>query len=157
MPTPWSTPRLAGLLVVLTLACGDSLAPGTLGQAYSLATVANEPLPTALHVTESGTIRVISHFIRFGPKGSGSLSETREFVPLDPHAPREGPVQFDIGIQWIEIDGRIEVEFDCPPDANCLAGPHLIARVDGHDLRATWGPHVSGRTPLRYEEVPATQ
>ena len=73
MPTPWSTPMLAGLLVVLTLACGDSLAPGTLGQAYSLVTVANEPLPTALHVTESGTIRVISQFIRFGPKGSGSL------------------------------------------------------------------------------------
>ncbi|MDF3053901.1 MAG: hypothetical protein K0S19_2006 [Geminicoccaceae bacterium] len=156
MPMPCSTPTLAALLM-LTSACGDSLEPGTLGQTYSLVTVANEPLPTTLHVTESGTIRVISQLIRFGPKGSGSLAETTEMVPLDPQAPSEGPLQLDIGIQWTEVDGRIEIEFNCPPDANCAAGPHLIARVDGHDLRAAWGPHMIGRAPLRYEEVISSQ
>ncbi len=146
------------LLVLLTAGCGgESLAPGTLGQAYSLVSVANDSLPTTLAIIESGTIRVISQVIRFGPKGSGSLSETTEAVPLDAHAPREGPVQLDIGIQWIEVDGRIEIEFNCPPDADCAAGPHLIARVDAHALRATWGPHASGRAPLLYEEVPAPQ
>jgi len=145
------------LLVLLASACGDSLAPGTLGQAYTLVEVANDPLPTELHTTDDGTIRVISQSIRFGPKGSGSFSETSELVPLDPHRPRPGPVQVDFGIQWVEVEGRVEIEFDCPANANCLAGPHLIARVDGHALRATWGPHMSGRSPLRYEEVPATQ
>ena len=157
MPTSWSTPILAGLLVVLTCACGDSLAPGTLGQAYRLDTVANEPLPTALHVTPSGTIRVISHVIRFGPKGSGSLAETNEFVPLDPDAPREEPVQYDIGIQWVEVDGLVEIEFDCRANAGCAAGPHLIARIDEHALSATWGPELTGRTPLHYVEIPAPQ
>ena len=38
-----------------------------------------------------------------------------------------------------------------------LAGPHLIARIDGHALRVTWGPRINGRSPLYYVEVVAPQ
>jgi hypothetical protein len=145
----------ATLLVFLTLSCSDSLEPGTLGQSYRLDQVAGDALPTVLYTNEVGTLHIISQFIHFGPKGTGSLSETAQMVPHtgEPQEPQESTS----GIQWAEVDGRIEIEFDCPANANCLAGPHLVARIDGHALRATWGPQISGRSPLYYVEVVAPQ
>ena len=158
MPTQCSRRLLPTVLVLLASACGDSsLAPGTLGQAYMLVDVASDPLPTTLYVNEIGTIRVIAQTIRFGPKGTGSLSQRTEIVPHAADQPREGPEEYTFGIGWVQVKGSIEIEFDCPANANCLAGPHLIARVDGHALRATWGPQMNGRAPLRYEEVPPPQ
>ncbi len=105
---------------------------------------------------EDVTIRVIAQVIRFGPKGAGSISETKEVVPHDNSNPTP-PADVTYGMHWVEVGGRIEIEFDCPSNANCAAGPHLIARVDGPDLQAEWGPHMTGRDPLRYEAVPSTQ
>ena len=143
------------LLVFLTLSCSDSLEPGTLGQSYRLHRVAGDALPTALYTNESGTFHIISQFIHFGPKGTGSLTETAQMVPHtgEPHEPQESTS----GIQWAEVDGRVEIEFDCPANVDCLAGPHLIARIDRHALRATWGPQINGRSPLHYVEVVAPQ
>ena len=156
MPTdPRSNSLLTTLFVVLASACGDSLAPGELGQEYTLVAVANDVLPTALYTTESGTLRILSQTIRFGPKGAGSITETTELVPPGADAPVAGPTQTTFGVHWDEVDDRIEIDFDCPPNANCVAGPHLIARVEGHSLRATWGPQIDARSPLRYEEVSA--
>jgi hypothetical protein len=149
---------IAGLLVPLTASCGggDSLAPGTLGETYSLASVADDPLPAVLQANENVTIRVIAQVIRFGPKGAGSISETIEVIPSD-HPEPAPPADVNYGMHWAEVGGRIEIGFDCPSNADCLAGPHLIAWVDGDDLRAEWGPQMTGRDPLRYEGVPATQ
>ena len=145
----------ATLLVFLTLSCSDSLEPGTLGQRYRLDRVAGDALPTVLYTNESGTFHIISQFIHFGPKGTGSLTETAQMVPHtgEPQEPQESTS----GIQWAEVDGRIEIEFDCPANTNCLDGFHLIARIDGHALRATWGPQIGGRSPLYYVEVVAPQ
>jgi hypothetical protein len=145
----------ATLLLFLSLSCSDSLEPGTLGQSYRLDQVAGDALPTVLYTAEVGTLHIISQLIHFGPKGTGSLSETAQMVPHtgEPQEPQEST----FGIQWADVDGRIEIEFDCPANANCLAGPHLIARIDGHALRATWGPQINGRSPLHYVEVVAPQ
>jgi hypothetical protein len=161
MSSPRSTSMLAGLLIVITSACGDSLAPGTLGETYSLPRVAGDPLPAVLQANENGTIRIIAQVIRFGPKGAGSISETIEIVPHD-NADPVPPADVHYGMHWTEVGvsemgGRIEIEFDCPSNANCAPGPHLIAWFDGPDLQAEWGPHLSGRDPLRYEAVPSTQ
>ena len=145
----------ATLLVFLTLSCSDSLEPGTLGQSYRLDQVAGDALPTVLYTNEVGTFHIISQFIHFGPKGTGSLSETAQMVP--PTGEPQEPQESTSGIQWAEVDGRIEIEFDCPANANCLPGPHLIAHIDGHALRATWGRQISGRSPLYYVEVVSHQ
>ena len=158
MPTtPRSSHFLITLFAVLTSACGDSLAPGELGQEYTLVSVDGDILPTALYTTPSGTLRVLSQSIRFGPKGAGSITETVELVPPGADEPTAGATQTTFGMHWAEVDGRVEIEFDCPPNAQCVAGPHLVASVDRQALRATWGPHVSGRSPLRYEEVMPSQ
>jgi hypothetical protein len=154
MTTSCSTRWLATLIVVLTSGCaGDSLAPGTLGQEYVLTSVANDALPTTLYTNEQRSIWIISQSIRFGPKGSGSITETTEIVPHAADQPREGPTQTTFGIHWVEKDGRVEIQFDCPATADCLAGPHLIGRVEGNTLRATWGLGLSNRAPLLYEEA----
>ncbi len=157
MSTPSSRGFLSALFVVLAFACSHSLAPGELAEEYTLVAVANDPLPTALYTNELATVSSISQSIRFGPKGSGSVTEVIELVPHDPVGPVQGPTETTSGMHWVERERRIEIEFDCPPNANCVAGPHLIASVEGHMLRATWGRHMSGRSPLRYEEVRASR
>jgi hypothetical protein len=158
MPTTPRTSRfLAALSVVLASACSNSLAPGELGDEYTLISVAGDVLPTALYTTEVGTLRGLSQSIRFGPTGTGSITETTELVPAESGAPGAGPTQTTLGFHWAEVSGRVEITYDCPPNANCAAGPHLIARVDGHALGVTWGRQTSGRSPLRYEEVMAAQ
>ena len=144
---------LSTLFVGLACACSNSLAPGEVAEEYRLVNVANDVLPAALYTTEFGTLRVLSQIIRFGPKGAGSITEATELVPTAVDAPGGGAIQTSFGFHWTQVDGRIEIEFDCPPNANCVAGPHLVARIDGHALRATWGPQIRARSPLRYEEV----
>jgi hypothetical protein len=158
MPTPCSTRMLAALVVALSSACsGDSLAPGTLGEEYVLASVANDPLPTTLYTTSSASLHIISQSIRFGPKGAGSITETTEVVPHAAGEPAEGPKQHTYGMHWVETDGGVEVNFDCPlGTADCLPGPHLIGRIVGNTIQATWGAGINGRAPLRYEEVSAS-
>jgi hypothetical protein len=118
-----------------------------------LASVANDPLPALLYSFAGGSVHIISQSIRFGPKGSGSITETTEVVPLAGGEPAEGPKSVTFGIQWVEKDGRVEVNFSCSPDADCLPGPHLIGRIEGTAIRATWGAGLSGRAPLYYEET----
>ena len=88
----------ATLLVFLARSCSDSLEPGTLGQSYRLDQVAGDALPTVLYTNEVGTFHIISQFIHFGPKGTGSLSETAQMVPHtgEPQEPQESTS----GIQW---------------------------------------------------------
>jgi hypothetical protein len=158
MPTPCSTRMLAALVIALSSACsGESLAPGTLGEEYVLASVANDPLPTTLYTTSSASLHIISQSIRFGPKGAGSITETTEMVPHSASEASEGPKQRTYGIHWVEREGRVEVNFDCSSGtADCLPGPHLIGQIEGNTIQATWGPGLSGRAPLRYEVVPAS-
>src|SRR5688572_6713381 len=137
MPSLSALRPIPTLLVLLIASCGggDSLAPGTLGQAYSLTRVADDPLPAVIQANENVTIRVFAQVIRFGPKGAGSISETIEVVARDDPDPA-APADLNYGMHWVEVDGRVEIEFDCPSNANCVGGPHIIARVDGDDLRA---------------------
>jgi hypothetical protein len=58
-----------------------------------------------------------------------------------------------IPLHYRQANNRIEFEFDCPNMASCIPGAHLLADLLGNTLAATWGPGMSGRSPLVYEQV----
>ncbi len=155
MPTPRSSHFLIALFAVLASACGDSVAPGELGEEYTLISVGGDVLPTGLITTEFGTLLVVSQNIRFGPKGAGSITQATELVPPGEDASEASPTPVTSGLNWTEVDGRVEIEFDCPSITDCAPRPHLVADIDQHGLTARWGPGMNGRTPLRYEKVRA--
>lgn len=151
-----SSSRLLIALLALTLACGGSasLAPGIPGNTYALQRVANDRLPAVVATNDYGTIYVFSETLRLDAGGTGTLGGVSEMVPHRADLPREGPVAGETEITWTRFRGGIAITTVCPPNANCVAGPHLIAQVKGQTLKATWGPQLNGRDPLYYLEVP---
>jgi hypothetical protein len=136
----------------LTLACSSPAGPGDAPGIFVLTQVQQDPLPTVLSENEYFAVRVFSDTIRLREDGTGSISGVRESVPLQGGS-SAGPIHIANGLHYRVVDGRIEIEFDCPPLATCIAGPHLIADRQGDHLVATWGPHMSGRSPLSYQKV----
>jgi hypothetical protein len=65
----------------------------------------------------------------------------------------DGPVHIETALHYRVLGTQIQMDFDCPDVATCIAGPHLIANRLGTNLTATWGPMMLGRSPLIYAEV----
>ena len=146
--------QLARLLTLLCLAaplsCSDSLSPGEVPGTYVLRNVAGDPLPAVLYTTEFTKIRVFADTLRFTLNGRGSINTFRESEPVKGDGPTE-PFRWQEGFSYRLVDNRIEVTFDCPPNANCLKGPHLVLRESSNGLTAEFA--FTYRLPLVYRRV----
>src|SRR4051794_20329660 len=107
-------------LIAVTLACSDSAGPGDTAGIFVLARVQQDPLPTVLDENPYFVIRVFSDTIRLGENGIGRISGMRESVPQG--GTSEGPVHIETALHYRVTGSRIEMDFDCPPDADCIAG-----------------------------------
>ena len=134
----------------IPLACSDSLAPGDVVGAYVLSSVAGDALPTLLYTTEFVKIRVVADTLRFSRDGRGSISTSRESEPVKGDGPTE-PFRWQAGFSYKRVDDRIDVAFDCPPNANCVAPPHIVLRGVATGLRADFA--LGARLPLFYRLV----
>jgi hypothetical protein len=112
-------------------------------------------VPTVMAQNEFVVIWVLSDTIHLAPDGTGTISGVREFVPLQ-GGTGDGPVHIETPLHYRVFGNQIQMDFDCPDLANCIAGPHLIADRLGARLTARWGPNLSGRSPLIYAEVGAS-
>jgi hypothetical protein len=138
------------LCAAIPLACSDSLAPGDVLGTYVLHNVAGDALPTVLYTTDYATIRVFADTLRFAPDGRGSINTLRESEPVKGDGPTEA-FRWQTGFAFKLIDDRIEVTFDCPPNADCVRGPHLVLRGIAAGLRADVA--LGARVPLFYKLV----
>jgi hypothetical protein len=135
----------------VALGCGRSTEPISVPPTtYVLRQVAGDPLPAVLLTTELVEVRVFSDSIRLNPDGTGTISGVRQATVLTPGTPAEAPAPITIPIHYRNQVDRIEIDFDCPPNANCVPPPHLIATVEADGLRAYWAPGMTGRQPLEY-------
>ena len=144
-------PTLACLLAI-TLACGDSIGPEDAAGTFVLRQVQQDLLPTVMSQNEFFVIRVLADTIRLRADGTGNFSGVRESVSLQGGS-GEGPVHVASDLHYRVMGNRVEIDFDCPDLAICVPPPHLIANGVGDHLTASWGPHMSGRSPLIYEKV----
>jgi len=131
----------------MLIACGDSLGPGDVVGTYVLQKVAGDALPTLLYTTEFVKIRVFADTLRFKIDGRGSINTLRESEPVKGDGPSE-PFRWQSGFSYKVVDDRIEVAFDCPPNASCVKAPHLVLREARAGLVADYA--LGARLPLRY-------
>ena len=137
--------NLTILGVALAVACGDPLSPRDVAGTYVLQQVAGESLPTLLYQN----VLVFADTLRFASSGRGTLVTVTEPTsgPLSAGPSRsEQPFAFRIS------RGRIELSFvfECGPNANCVAPPHMILSRTADGLHAE---SVLTRSPLTYRRV----
>ena len=148
---PTSCTRLITLLsVLLPLACGDPLSPSDVAGTYALQRVAGDTLPAVLYTNDNVTVRVFADTLRFTVDHRGALITVRESEPLA-GGPSTGPVHWETPFTFRIVEDRIEVGFECPINANCVAPPHLVLRRTPTGLRADFA--LGARLPLSYERV----
>jgi len=135
--------------VVLTFGCSEPVSPGDIAGTYVLQRVANDPLPAVLYTVNGMSVRVIAETLQFTPDLRGRLSTNREIE--SPGAPIE-PASWATAFTFRFISERIEVAFPCPPNADCLAPPHLVLRQTADGLLADFA--LGARTPLVYARLP---
>lgn len=143
--------RLRGLIFLVTLsslACESSLSPDAVAGTYVLRRVQGDPLPAVLYTTDHSRVRVLSDTLVFRADGEGTRATILEFEPLNSDGPNQSSAMattFGFRI----VGTSIEVGFYCPPNANCVAPPHLVLRPTPNGLIAVAA--FSARTPLTYE------
>jgi len=141
---------IALVCTTLLFGCGDSLGPGDVAGTYVLQRVAGDALPTLLYTTEFVKIRVFADTLRFKIDGRGSISTFRESEPVKGDGPSE-PFRWQTGLSYRVVEDRIEVTFDCPPNASCVKGPHILLREARAGLVADFA--LGARLPLQYRLV----
>jgi hypothetical protein len=147
---PPCTRLLTLLCAALPLACGEPLSPSKIAGAYALQRVAGDSLPALLYTNENVTVRVFAETLSFTPDGRGTVITVRESQPLI-GGPSTGPTRGEIAFGFQVVEGRIQIAFDCPPNANCAAPPHVLARWTGNGLQALYA--LGARIPQVYTHV----
>jgi hypothetical protein len=150
MAAKLSTRLITLLSILLPLACGDALGPGDIAGTYALRRVAGDTLPAVLYTTGTVTVRVFADTLRFALDHRGAQITVRESDPVA-GGPSGGPVHWESLFTFRIVEGRIEVGYDCPPGADCVAPPHLVLRPIPNGLQADFA--LGGRLPLIYERV----
>ena len=148
-------PRTSLAVVLLAVGCREPLVPASVAGAYVLREVANDALPTLRYTTDYVRVQVLADTIRLRADGTGTLASlevTESLVTAAaPPAPRLSHSEV-----FFRVNGhRIEITHYCPPNANCVAGPHLIAVPTDDGLTVEWVAGT-GRVPLTYSRFSDT-
>lgn len=145
------------LLVLLGfgLACGPSTMPVEEPPTYVLREVAGDPLPTLLVTNEHFAFTVLADTIRLHPDGTGTISGVTSAEPVQPLLLPVPPTwaSADIRYRVLGLGDQLEIEYLCPPNANCAPPPHLLATRQGSRLVVSPAPGMLGRSPRIYTAV----
>jgi hypothetical protein len=157
MPSALPIRLAAGLLAVLSaaaaIACGDPLAPEEIAGIYALQRVEADHLPTVLYTNEFVRVRVLADTIRLRADGTGMRFGVWEFEPLQEGLELENPASGETDLRFETVGANIEIAFVCPPNANCLPPPHLVAGKLSEGLLVNIAPGQRVRLPLLYARV----
>ena len=152
MPTNSSTllaRATAGLVAVLTCGCGDSLATDDVVGSYVLRRVGPDPLPTVLFSNDYVTSRVLSDTLQLTTNGRGTRASLQ--VVQQRATGVVDTVRSEAGFRFQVSDGRVEIAFDCPINANCAPPPHLVGHPLSGDLEIDYA--LGARVPLLYARI----
>jgi hypothetical protein len=148
--TPFQPLRFvpAGLLALV--ACSNSTGPLN-GDVYVLESIAGVKLPAPYFAGPNDNYRVVADTIAIGssralnPAGKGERRTVYETV--NPFERRGSNMAFD----YIIANDKITITFPCPPNADCIAGPHLSGTIGDGSIVITQS--VGTRQPLVFRRL----
>jgi hypothetical protein len=136
MRSPLRKPALVALLAMTTVTGCSLTGPDREEGQYVLTSLQGEPLPTT--AGEFGSVRVvaIADTIVLRDDGTGvrmSVGDYYEMIGGVPTAAPPNRVRSSTELTWSSALGRFQATFYCPPNADCIAGPHMLGtfRDDG--------------------------
>lgn len=142
------------LTATFALACVDTLSPAGVAGVYALRNVLGESLPAVSSASSEVTVRVFADTLRLRANGSGRAISV---IDIETHVDgiRSGITRNEGTLRYRTTGGRIEVTFDCPINASCVALPRLVLRPTGLGLRAEYA--IGARVPRLYARIVAGQ
>ena len=146
-----STMLALSVFSTLALGCGNGLGPDDIAGTYVLERIGDHPLPAEVFRDAHGVVSVVADTLRLRPNGRGSFASVRVIDLIGVEAPQV-PSRMERGLTFRVVDSRIEMQFSCPPNALCIAGPHLIARQHVRGLIVDTS--LVADAPLHYRRVP---
>ncbi len=123
--------RTTGALIALAAsglatACEGPTRPLEVSGTYVLRQIAGEPLPAIIARDSGSALLLLADTLRLEAGGRGLVARSTMLVSI--HAPADGPFRAESPLVYRVSGSRIEITYVCPPNASCVAGPHLIAR-----------------------------
>jgi hypothetical protein len=125
----------------------STLSPEEVQGTFVLETLAGNPVPLPLFGTGSETHFLVADTMRLGPGGAGTQVRVVRVDFDDPARPDVEQVSTSTFYYRVRF-GRMEIGYACPPNANCLPGPHGIGTHEGDALVLG-----SGDSVLRYRRI----
>jgi hypothetical protein len=130
-------------------ACDNPTGPEQFAGRYRLERYEGAAMPAISYESGSTSVTILQASLLLGEEGTGVLTTTTRVV--DPVRPQGEEDTFSQLLRFGVRDGRIEITFVCPPNADCIAGPHLVGEeVDG-DLALA--PPTSSKLASIYRRV----
>ena len=132
------------------LGCGSPT--GFMGAAstYVLRTVAGDPLPAVYSTNEHRTVRVLADTLLLLIGGAGEHRVTRQ-VTSSLSGSTETTVRHVLELQWSRDGRRLELGYICPPNALCIAPPHLRGELTDGGLTVSYA--LGARVPQLFERI----
>lgn len=119
--------RAALSILILTAAvagCGNGVAPLT-GDIYILQSIAGVPLP-APYVNAPDGSKIVADSIALDGNGRGTRRTTYD-------GPSINSRQFT-DLTYVQSGNHVDIYFPCPPNADCIPGPHLSGTITSASL-----------------------
>ena len=134
---------------VAVQACSDASGPDGLPGTYRLERFEARELPAVTNQSSAGTVFIVSQRVILGDEGKGgTITEGRS---VDDAHPQGSDFSYAQALSYVVRGARIEITFICPPNADCIAGPHLVG--EQIDSGLALGPPASSRPASTYKRI----
>ena len=121
------------LATVAALGCSnDPTGPDDFAGTYDLVRYEGSPIPVIQTQSSAGTVTIVAERILLGDDGKGIKSTT--VIEVNAQTPQGAPLAYASGFTYALVGSSIAITFICPPNASCIAGPHLVGERAGSDL-----------------------
>ena len=118
----------ASILLALATGCRDGMGPGEIEGTYVLEQGGDDPIPWVIFRDERAVVRIVADTLRLGANGLGTIARGQLIQLVDAGSTPPTSTRIAGTVSYTVTGSQIEISYLCHPFADCIAGPHLVAR-----------------------------